>query len=211
MSLLPIDNKLFSLVISWLEKEENYKWLDFGFGSQPIPPAAFLMMLKKPQHCLRVFTAEVDATPIGVVAFSNIHPQFRTAMLWYLLGNKSYEAKGETTRAVGQLLKLGFRELGLSAVHAWVAEGNAASVRILERNSFRLIGRQRHCLYIDGKPRDRLLFDLLASEFPGIKENRIPGVASGAASLVGGVLSEVAHAGVPADLTTVFQVVIEVL
>ena len=211
MRLLPVDNTLFPLVISWLGREENYKWLDFGFGSQPIPPAAFLMMLHKPTHCLRVFTADTDDTPIGLVAFSNIHPQFRTAMLWYLLGNKTYEGQGQTTRAVGQLLKVGFGELGLSAAHAWVAEGNAASVRILERNAFRLIGRQRHCHYIDGKPRDRLLFDLLASEFPGIKEDRTPGVAPGAAALVGGVLTEVARAGVTADLSTVFQGVIEKL
>ena len=211
MRLLPIDNELFPGVISWLDKEENYKWLDFGFGSQPIPPPAFLMMLKKPNHCLRVFTGEDDQTPIGLVAFSNIHPQFRTAMLWYLLGNKTYEGQGLTTRAVGQMLKLGFRELGLVAVHAWVAEGNAASVRILERNGFRLIGRQRQCHYVDGEPRDRLLFDLLASEFPGIREGRSPAMDSGAVPLLGTILTEVAHSGVSADLSTVFQAVIKVL
>ena len=211
MLLLTINSDLLPVVMSWLEKEKNYKWLDFGFGSQPIPSAAFLMMLKKPTHCLRVFTGEDDHTPIGLVAFSNIHPQFCTAMLWYVLGNEAWEGKGQTTRAVGQMLKLGFGELGLSAVHAWVAEGNPASVRILERNGFRLIGRQRQCHIIDGQPHDRLLFDLLASEYPGIKEDRSPIADAGAAPLLGGILAEVAHPGVTADLGTVFQAVIDVL
>ena len=176
MELLPVEERMIPLVASWLAKEENYMWLDFGHGSQPLDPMVLKVMLRKHNHLLRVFTKNEGGTPIGLVAFSDIHPQFNTAMVWYLLGDKAHGGKGLTTRAVSMLLGLGFRELGLGAVHAWVAEGNVASVCILESNRFRLIGRQRHCHSIRGTPCDRLLFDLLAEEY------RAPATLASAAS-----------------------------
>jgi RimJ/RimL family protein N-acetyltransferase len=65
---------------------------------------------------------------------------------------------------VSRLLSIGFSALGLGAVSAWVVDGNTPSLRILERNSFKFIGRQRMCHVLGGAPRDRLLFDLIASE-----------------------------------------------
>jgi RimJ/RimL family protein N-acetyltransferase len=62
------------------------------------------------------------------------------------------------------LLDVAFAELRLSAIHAWVVRGNEPSVRVLQRNRFRYAGRQRHAHRIDGEPRDRLLYDLLAAE-----------------------------------------------
>ena len=51
--------------------------------------------------------------------------------------------------------------------NAWAADGNTGSIRILERNGFRPIGRQRMCHVIGGRQVDRLLFDLLTSEWKG--------------------------------------------
>lgn len=87
---------------------------------------------------------------------------FKTASLWGVLGRKRYG--GFTTRACSKLLTLGFTELGLYAVNAWTVEINSPARRALERLGFRYIGRQRACHYIEDRPYDRLLFDLVASE-----------------------------------------------
>lgn len=168
MILKPIDNPSVELVATWMAEKENYQWLDFGNGSQPLSPLALKFMTQKDSHLLRIFTADKDETPIGLVALSNVNHNFRTAMLWYVLGNKDYAGQGCTTRAVSQILALGFLKLGLEAVNAWALEQNTASIRVLERNRFRLIGRQRRCHYIDNRPCDRLLFDMLASEYTEI-------------------------------------------
>jgi len=68
-------------------------------------------------------------------------------------------------------MTLAFRELGLRAVNTWLVDGNP-SLRIIKRLGFRGIGRQRQCHYIDGRPRDRLLFDLLASEHRELDDGR---------------------------------------
>ena len=69
---------------------------------------------------------------------------------------------------MSEILTMGFKVLGLQAINAWTVESNGPSIRVLEQNQFRLIGRQRRCHYIDGFPFDRLLFDLLAEEHKAI-------------------------------------------
>jgi RimJ/RimL family protein N-acetyltransferase len=92
----------------------------------------------------------------------------RSATLWYVLGNKAFEGRGHTKQAARKMLEEGFGELGLHSVNAWVVETNQASIRILERIGFRLLGMQRECHLLDGVLRDRLLYDLLATEFRAI-------------------------------------------
>jgi len=82
--------------------------------------------------------------------------------MWVVLGRKRYGGYGP--RAASKLLTLGFTELGLESVGAWTVEINVPARRGLERLGFRYIGRQRRCHWIDGRPYDRLLYDLLASE-----------------------------------------------
>jgi RimJ/RimL family protein N-acetyltransferase len=154
------------MITGWLAQKENYQWLDFGSGNQQITPMLWQLMVRRESNVYRVFTAEGGEAPIGLVALSDVSRTFRTAMLWYVLGEKRWAGRGCTTRAVARMLTLAFAELGLRAVNAWAVSENLASIRILERNHFRLIGRQRQCHGIDGRALDRLLFDLLASEHP---------------------------------------------
>jgi RimJ/RimL family protein N-acetyltransferase len=121
------------------------------------------------QGSMRLFTyapadAEGDA-PIGVVGLSSIHPRFRTALLWYALGEPGFAGQGLTGRAAAEVVRPGFQELDLRAINAWVVDGNDASVRILENIGFQRIGRQRQCHRIERRRRDRLLFEIVSSEF----------------------------------------------
>ncbi|MGH8248096.1 MAG: GNAT family N-acetyltransferase [Gammaproteobacteria bacterium] len=88
---------------------------------------------------------------------------FKTGTFWGLQGDKSFRYRGCGTLAGSKFMTLVFQELGLHSIYTWVVDGNP-SLKIIERLRFRFIGRQRQCHYIDGRPYDRLLFDLLASE-----------------------------------------------
>jgi RimJ/RimL family protein N-acetyltransferase len=163
MKLLPIDSPaLLETVAGWLGKKENYQWLDFGQGVQRLSALSLKMMTQRDIHVLRVFTADDDATPIGVTGLSSVDRNFRTATAWTLLGSKRFG--GSATRATSRILTLGFSELGLQAINAWTVETNIAAQRVLERLRFRYIGRLRKCHYLNGKPLDRLLYDLTADE-----------------------------------------------
>ncbi len=151
-----------------MAQKGNWQWLDFGNGQQILTSITLKIMAQRDAHFLRLFAPDSTLAPIGLVGLSNINRTFRTAMLWYVLGDKDYTGQGWTTRAVSASLSCGFNELGLRAVNAWAVEQNIPSLRVLERNNFRLIGRQRQCHYIDGRSCDRLLFDILASEHKGM-------------------------------------------
>ena len=180
MKLVPLDHPaLIELAATWLGRAENYKWLDFGEGAQPLSAVSLKIMTQRDLHVLRLFTADDSDLPVGMVALSDIRRRSKTAgSLWVVLGRKRYA--GCAARAMSKLLTLGFTELGLEAVSAWTIESNLAARRVLEQLRFRYVGRQRRRHWIDGRPYDRLLYDLLASEHCEIPDVPVlrPGLAS---------------------------------
>jgi RimJ/RimL family protein N-acetyltransferase len=166
MELKPLnDPPLIEQIADWLSQKENYQWVDYGNGRQILSGASLRMMAQRDIHLLRAFTPDGSDEVIGVAGLSNIDRTFKTALVSLcVLGDKRYAGQGYGTRAMSRVIGLGFNDLGLESMNAWVVENNTASIRMLERINFRLIGRQRRCHYIDGRPYDRLLFDLLACE-----------------------------------------------
>lgn len=152
-----------ALVWTWLADEDNSKWLDFGPADE-LTPVAVRVMLQRPQNVMWLFAPTSATRAVGLVALSDVHRRCRTGNLWYVLGERSERGRGLTTRAVSRLMRHAFAALGLASVHAWTVEANGASIRVLERNGFRLIGRQRRCHYLDGVVVDRLLFDLVPED-----------------------------------------------
>jgi RimJ/RimL family protein N-acetyltransferase len=168
MRLRTAADRDLEMIAGWLAEPRVSKWLDFGTDR---PLTALALKYAISQGSMRLFTyapadAEEDA-PIGVVGLSSIHPTFRTALLWYALGEPRFAGRGLTGRAAAEVVRIGFHELELRAINAWVVAGNEPSVRILETIGFRRIGRQRRCHLVEGRRRDRLLFDIVASEFAG--------------------------------------------
>jgi len=172
MKLLPLESpELIELAASWLAREENYRWLDFGAGRQVVTPALLKVMVQRDSHFIRIYTDDSDETPIGIAGLNNVDRTFKTGTLWGATGEKSFRSRGHATFAGSKFLTLAFRELGLHAINTWVADGNP-SQRLVERLHFRYVGRMRECHYMGGKPHDRLFFDLLASEHREIERER---------------------------------------
>lgn len=168
MRLLPLDDGAIERVSNWLARKENYQWLDFGRGRQTLDRLTLKVMSQRDGHYLRVFTDDSGSASIGVVGLSDISGRFSTAVLWYVLGDRTFLGKGCTARAVSRMLDIGFDELGLQSISAWTVAMNLASARILEKNGFKRIGVRRQCHDIDGRFHDRLLFDLVRDDPRGL-------------------------------------------
>jgi RimJ/RimL family protein N-acetyltransferase len=172
VKLLPLDSPgRFELAAGWLARKENYQWLDFGNERRPVSPALLKIMTQHETHFLRLYTRGRDDVPIGICGLNGVSRNFNTATFWGAAGEKSFRDRGYGTLAGSKFLALAFRDLGLHAINTWVVEHNP-SLRIIERLGFRFVGRQRQYHYIDGRPCDRLLFDLLASEHREVDEAR---------------------------------------
>lgn len=165
MELIPLESTgLIEQAAGWLAERRNRQWLDSGTGGQQLGPAALKVMSQSSDHILRAFTADASGEPIGLAVLSSVNRDFRSALLWALLGDREHAAQGYVYRATSAMLTLGFAEYGLECINAWAVECNHASLRILQKLNFKPIGRQRSCHYIDGRPFDRLLFELQSSD-----------------------------------------------
>ncbi len=169
MTLRPLSSFAdFELAAAWLQRKENYQWLDFGSSRQGVTPALLKIMVQRQTNFIRLYTSDADDTPIGIVALTNVDRNMRTGTFWIVAGDKSFRSRGWGRIAALRFLALAFRDLGLHTVNTWIVEHNVAR-RGAEQLGFRFIGRQRQCHFIDGQPYDRLLFDLLAGELPEIE------------------------------------------
>lgn len=165
MKLRFIETNDIEIVASWLSRKENYQWLDFGNGVQQVTEPMLKLMMQRDIHAIKLYTADDSDEPIGLAALSDINTKFKSAVAWCVLGKKKAARKNYTSRAVGQVIKYGFEELDLHSILAWTLEHNTGGRRIIEQNNFQFIGRQRQCHFIDDKAYDRLLYDLLKSEY----------------------------------------------
>lgn len=164
MELRRLGERDIPVVAGWMADPDNHRWLRLGPRGPAATAAALREMIRADAHLLRVFPAERGGPCVGVVGLSDIDHGFRSATLWYVLGDRPSRGRGLTSRAVRALLSEAFEHRGLFAINAWVVDGNLPSIRVLENNHFRYVGRQRLCHYLDGRPCDRLLYDLLAPE-----------------------------------------------
>jgi RimJ/RimL family protein N-acetyltransferase len=175
MTLRPFGSAAdFELAAAWLQRKENYQWLDFGNTRQGVTSTLLRIMVQRETNLIRLYTSDADDTPIGIVALTNIDRKMRTGTFWIVAGDKSFRSRGWAHIAASRFLTLAFRDLGLHTANTWIVEHNV-SRRGAERLGFRFIGRQRQCHFIDGQPYDRMLFDLLASELREIEYAGRPG------------------------------------
>ncbi len=102
---------------------------------------------------------------VGLIGLYGIRWVSRSAEIECWIG-KEYWGKGYATEAVRLMLKYAFEYLNLNKVWAGVIEGNKASIRVLEKNGFKLVGRMRKHEWVPGAGyQDSLVFEILREEY----------------------------------------------
>lgn len=77
--------------------------------------------------------------------------------------SKAHWSKGYATRALQEAVRVGFGELDVSRIEAFVDPDNIASARALEKAGFICEGTLMSCVIHKGVVRDRLLYSHLRS------------------------------------------------
>src|SRR5438132_252066 len=95
MTLRPLSSFAdFELAAAWLQRKENYQWLDFGSSRQGVTPALLKIMVQRQTNFIRLYTSDADDTPIGIVALTNVDRNMRTGTFWIVAGDKSFRSRG---------------------------------------------------------------------------------------------------------------------
>jgi [ribosomal protein S5]-alanine N-acetyltransferase len=105
--------------------------------------------------------AEKPFTLVGGVNISNVRRGIaQTASIGYWIG-APYAGRGLMTDAVRAVTHFAFATLRLNRLEAACLPSNAASARVLAKAGFRLEGRARRYLKIEGRWQDHDLYALL--------------------------------------------------
>lgn len=95
---------------------------------------------------------------IGTATIHNLDWINHKGEVGYMIGSKDHWGRGLATEIVGLLCNYAFSLLGFNKLTAEVVSENKASVRVLEKNGFKLFGTNPEDYFLDGKYLDNLLY-----------------------------------------------------
>lgn len=123
---------------------------------------------------------------IGDCSFHSWWLRHNYAEVGYGIWDSQYQNKGLMSEALEQVLRMGFEEMKLRRIEAFVIPSNRPSIQLMQKFGFRREGflRRRLCQY--GQVDDVLAFALLPEEYEGLKG--APGIRQLVAGFEGGTL-----------------------
>ena len=105
---------------------------------------------------------------IGTCGFTSFDHAHDAAEIGYVL-NPDYRGQGIAPEAVRAVLAFGFERLALHRIEARFIEGNAASLRVMEKVGMHLEGYRREAMLVKGSYRTIGYCSILASEYEARK------------------------------------------
>lgn len=105
-----------------------------------------------------------DGRIVGRITLSGIvRGPFQSCSVGYWVG-EAHNGHGFATRAVADMKRIAFDELGLHRIQAESLPYNVKSQRVLQRNGFVRFGMAPKYLKIAGSWQDQLMYQVLATE-----------------------------------------------
>ena len=89
----------------------------------------------------------------------------RSAKLGIFIGEEKHRGKGIGKEAIQLILDYGFHYLNLNSIQLSVFAFNERAIACYKKCGFKEVGRLREAYYLNGKYYDKILMDILKSEF----------------------------------------------
>jgi RimJ/RimL family protein N-acetyltransferase len=135
VSLTPFSDANIDLTYKWVrEKELQHLFLMRGEITWEGHQTYFKRVLKDPGQ--RIYAILYGKRHIGNCGFKNLKAEAGEGELWVYIGETSFRGRGLGRQATGQLLQIGFEELGLESICLHVADYNTAARMMYEKLGF---------------------------------------------------------------------------
>ena len=115
-------------------------------------------------YCFVIVTLENDEM-IGTIGLEKMNYRNRSAELGIFIGDETYRGKGIGKEAIYLILDYGFNYLNLNSIQLSVLSFNERAITCYKKCGFKEAGRLREDYYLNGKYYDKILMDILRSEF----------------------------------------------
>jgi RimJ/RimL family protein N-acetyltransferase len=129
--------------------QDAYQWIDMITDS-----------LKKNDVVTWGVTMRNENKLIGTITFWNIRKEHFRAEIGYTL-HPAFQKQGLMQEAMTKVLDYGFNKLNLHSVEANVNPGNAASIRLLEKNNFKREAYFKESWFYNGRFIDSAVYSLI--------------------------------------------------
>ncbi len=120
-------------------------------------------------HVILAVADKKSGQHIGNVKLGPIHWIHRCATFGIMIGDKRFWGKGIGLEATKLTVEYGFDRLNLRRIDLGVFAEHVAAVRCYEKVGFKVEGRMRENLFLQGKYVDRLWMALLRSNYKPLK------------------------------------------
>lgn len=120
------------------------------------------------------------ATVIGEVLLNWASETDRQGELGFAF-HSGHHGKGLATEAANAMLRLGFDEFGLHRISAVCVDGNASSMRLLQRLGMRQEAHLVHSVFFKGEWADQLVFAMREAEWREAQHSQLSTPANDAA------------------------------
>jgi len=97
---------------------------------------------------------------IGNILIEGLNSPHKCAEISYVIGNMDYWNKGVGFFAISKIINISRTKYKLNKLYAGVAEHNIGSIKILEKNDFKLEGKRSEHLFYNGKFHNQLDYGL---------------------------------------------------
>ncbi len=144
------------LGMRYISEAQEEKWIEHLIAASSGPT---------PSELPFVIEERLTERPIGNLTLRAIHWRDRHAELGIVIGEEEFWGKGYGTDAILTLLEIGFLWYGLHRIYLIVLEENERAIRAYEKCGFRVEGRQREAVFMDGRYVDHIQMSILAHEF----------------------------------------------
>ncbi|TXT58573.1 MAG: Spermidine N(1)-acetyltransferase [Promethearchaeota archaeon] len=112
-----------------------------------------------------------DQKTIGNGGLSRIDYIARKANAWMVIGEKDYWSEGLGTEAMKLILDYAFKEVNLHKVYAGIFEPNIGSWSCAQKLGFKLEGRLKNAIYVNGKYHDARKYAMFKKDWLRIQNS----------------------------------------
>jgi ribosomal-protein-alanine N-acetyltransferase len=106
-----------------------------------------------------------DKKPIGIGGLSRIDWYNRNANIFLEIGESNYWGKNIGTEASRMIIDYGFKELNLHKIYAGIYSPNKGSLKVAEKQGFKLEATLKEQMYVDGKYVDSIRYGIFKEEW----------------------------------------------